>query len=245
MNISEIVSILINKRGLYNITLPFKDQNNKPIPTEKIVSDLIADTTIPIYSEYVPWIREGDINLANLKCVDQKNSIYLLPVYLTTTPVMYVSDVSFPVQNNRGSFGDVAPTFGVNRSVQGVITAQSYMMLAGQMRAEPTFEYLGFNKIKLYGFPKTMLHFKVACRHMPNCESIEEGCRKSFLDLADLDLKVYLYNNLKYYDKIQTAFGTIDLKTDEYQNAESERKDMLEKWDETFHLDQIDWIDFM
>ena len=245
MNISRAISHIKMQLGLYNITLPFKDEiSGQTIPTENVIRDVLTTATIPVYSEFVPWIREGTINVKQLKVVDKHSGIYMLPAFLTLTPVKYVSDVSLPFHNTRGTYGDIAPAYGINRSVQGVITSQSYMMVAGQMRAEPSFEYLGENKIKLYGYPKAELSFRVACEHEPNGESIEDSCYDSFMELAILDVKQLLYNTLKLYDGIPTAFGNINLKIEDYQSAEADRNALLDKWRDTFHLD-MDWVTWM
>lgn len=245
MNMSKVVSSIKASLGLYGITLPFKDGiTGEPTPTESIIMNVLTTITIPLYSQFQPWIREGDCSVAQLKCIDKRKGIYLLPAFLTMTPVMYVSDIYLPMHNNRGTYGDIAPAYGINRSVQGVIASQEYMMLAGQMRAEPSFDYLGDNKIRLYGYPKTMLTFRVACEHEPNGESIPDGCYDSFMELAMLDMKMFLYNNLKLYDKIPTAFGEINLRIDDYSNAEGDRNALLEKWRDVFHLD-MQWEEFM
>lgn len=237
MNMSKAVSHIKMSLGLYGVTLPFQDDNGKTIPTENVIMDVIKTMTIPIYSQFVPWVRQGDININNLKVVDSEKNVYILPTILTITPVLYVIDVGMPYENTRGTFGDISPAYGISRSVQGVATSQAYMMVAGQMRAEPTFEYLGYNKIRLYGYPNSMVTIKVACEHEPNGESIEDGCYDSFMELATLDMKMFLYNNLKLYDGIQSAFGQINLKSDDYQSAEADRNALLERWRDVFHLD--------
>lgn len=238
MNMNKIINSIITSEGLYNLGLPFKDAVTKEIiPIEQVLFRTIAAITIPQYSQFVPWIRIGDCSITDLKVIDQRESIYNLPVALTLTPIQYVVDVRMPFYNTRGTYGDVAPGYGINRSVQGVITAQSYMMLAGQMRAEPTFEYLGNNKIKLYGFPKTILTFEVACDHEPNGETIEDGCYDSFLELATYDVQIMLYNNLKRYKNIPSAHGNLNLEIDDYANAKDKKETWLEKARDTFHLD--------
>lgn len=245
MNMSRLISHLKMQLGLYSITLPFKDSvTGDPIPVENVIRDVIITSTIPVYSQFQPWLREGDADVNSLKVVDRRNNIYMLPAYLTTTPVMYISDVYMPYHSNRGTYGDIAPAYGISQSIQGVATSQAMMMVAGQMRSEPTFDYLGENKVRLFGFPKTMLTFRLACEHEPNGETIAEGCYESFLELATLDMKMFLYNTLKLYDNIPTAFGNIQLKTEDYQPAESERSALLEKWRDVFHLDMA-WEHFM
>lgn len=237
MNLSRAISSIIQSYGLYGITLPFKDENGNTKPTETVIHDVLKTTTIPIYSQYVPWERSGLYNICDLKCIDKEYGIYMMPPMLTLTPILYVMNVRLPHLNTRGTFGDVSPAYGINRSVEGVITATEYMMLAGQMRAEPTFEYLGNNKIKLYGYPRTVLEFIVACEHEPNGETIKDTCYDSFMELAKLDVKMFLYSTLKLYNEIPTAFGTINLKLDDYASAEGDRTQLLNEWRDRFHLD--------
>lgn len=238
MNMSGCVSQLIMQLGLNNIVLPFVDKTTKKqIPTEAIIYNVLKTMTIPEYSQFVPWRRTGTAATSDLKCIDQKQGIYMLPSFLTMTPVMYVIDVQLPYHNNRGTYGDIAPAYGINRSVQGVLTSQAYMMVAGQMRSEPTFEYLGYNQIRLYGYPKTNLTFILACQHMPNGETIKDSCRSSFMEMADLHCKVFLYNNLKFYNNIPTAFGNIELPISDWQGAQEQLTALIKEWRETFHLD--------
>ena len=246
MNLSNVVSHLMMQKGLTNLVLPFKDPiTGDTIPADQVVQNILATVTVPIYSDYKPWMRTGTININNMKCVDRKNGIYMLPAFLTLTPVKYVSNVELPFHNTRGTFGDVAPAYGINRSTQGVATAQGYMMLAGQMRAEPTFKYLGYNKIQLFGWPKTDVEITVACEHEKNLESIPDSCYSSFMELATLDVDEFLYSNFRFHKTIPTAHGNFELPIEDWQGAKEARKTLLEKWDETFHLDMIEWVDFM
>jgi hypothetical protein len=245
MNLSRGITQLKMQLGLYNITLPFKDpETGKPIPVENVIRDVLVNVTIPEYSQFQPWLREVDANINSLKVIDKKNNIYLLPAGITITQVIYVSAVHMPYHSNRGTYGDIAPAYGISQSVQGVATSQAMMMVAGQMRSEPTFDYMGENKIKLFGYPKCVVTFKVACEHEPNGETIPQSCYDSFMELATLDMKMFLYNTLKMYDNIPTAFGNINLKIDDLQSAEESRNTLLDKWRDTFHLD-MDWEQFM
>lgn len=245
MNLSKCISSIIMQFGLYGVMLPFKNQETgEPIPTENVIRDVITTTTIPIYSEFVPWKREGTIDARQLKICDKKNHIYMLPAFLTLTEVKYVISVKPSRTTNRGLYGVISPTYSLGRMAEATATSQASMMLAGQMRSEPTFEYLGENRIKLYGYPTYEIEFKVACEHDPNGETIPSSCFDSFMELATLDVKVFLYNNLDLFDEMPTAFGNIKLKIEKYQGAEQERSSLLEKWRDTFHLD-MGWEEWM
>lgn len=242
MNLSRAISHIKMQLGLNNIVLPFKDDvTGEPASIENVIKDVLKTMTLPIYSQYVPWVREGDGDIAKMKVIDARKFIYELPSYLTITPVMYIIDIYMPYMNTRGTFGDISPSYGINRSVSGVLTSQAYMMLAGQMRSEPSFDYLGENKVRLFGYPKTRVTFKLACEHEPNGETIPASCYQSFMQLAVLDVKEFLYNNLKHWDKLPSAFGTVDLKIEEWQSATSDKAALLDKWEDTFHLDIDNW----
>lgn len=238
MNLSKAISSLKMQLGLYGITLPFKDsETGEPIPVENVIRDVFVTTTIPMYSQFQPWIRKMDANINSLKIVDILNHIYMLPTGLTVTEVMYMIGVTLPHYNNSGGYGSVYPAYGLGQAAQCVATGQAAMMLTGAMRSEPTFDYLGENKIGLYGYPKVVVTFVAACEHEPNGETIPVSCYDSFMELATLDVKMFLYNTLKLYDNIPTAFGNISLKAEDNQGAEAERNALLDRWRDTFHLD--------
>ena len=245
MNISRVISSIIMQFGLYGVALPFKDpETGDPIPTENVIRDVITITTIPEYSQFCPWKREGTIRLDSLRAIDKKNGKYMLPAYLTLTDVMYVIDVEIDTNSDRSAYDDIDPLFFYHRSPQVVATGQAYTMLTGQMRPEPSFDYLGHNQIKLYNYPNTNLIFKVACCHESNGETIPESCYDSFMELATLDVKVFLYNHLDLFDDMPTAFGPIKLKIEKYQGAEAERNTLLDRWRDTFHVD-MGWEEWM
>ena len=253
MNMSRVVSHIALMLSLNNITLPFKDDiTGEAIPAPNIIREVLSTVTIPMYSLYQPWHRQGTANLRELKIADERNSVYFLPESLTTTDVMYVSSVNISTYSDSSMFsgsnmgGYMLPMNNLYSTAKSIASSQMASILAGDLRDEPTFEYLGENKIILYGYPRVNLIFRLACAHEPNGETIEDSCTTSFMDLAMLDMKMFLYNNLKLYDKISNAWGgVIDLKIEEMQGAESDRRSLLEKWDETFHLDNVDWIEFI
>lgn len=247
MNLNKAINHIILSLGLRQDTLPFKDEKGKAVPVENIVREVIVTNTIPVYSQYVPWVRECIQDMKTLKVIDKNLGIYLLPAYLTMTPVLYIIDIGLPYNVDRGTYSDIDLYLlsGMSKTVQGIAAGQAQLMLADQMRQEPSYEYLGQNKVKMFGWPRTELRFKVAAEHDPNGESIPDGCYASFLELATLDMKIFLFNNLRLYDNLNTPFGSINLRLDDYSNAVGERKEWLEKAEDTFFVDQdyaITWM---
>lgn len=101
-----------------------------------------------------------------------------------------------------------------------------------------TFEYIHPRRIKIYNqYSESALVFELGFQHDVSLASIPETARNAFMDLALLDAKANLYPIFKNYSNMQTAYGTIDLKIDNWENAEAERKELTDKWDDTYHLD--------
>jgi len=62
---------------------------------------------------------------------------------------------------------------------------------------------------------------------------------ESFYELAVLDVEDMLYQVMKHYSNINSVYGNIELKLDEWGNASSERKQLLDEWETNFHIDEI------
>ena len=65
---------------------------------------------------------------------------------------------------------------------------------------------------------------------------------ESFFELANLDIQNMLYKTMKHYTDISSAYGNISLKLDEWQNAKSEREQLVNQWKSNYHMDVIPFI---
>jgi hypothetical protein len=52
---------------------------------------------------------------------------------------------------------------------------------------------------------------------------------ETFEALAQADIANFLYTHLKYYDKLETVYATIDLKMDELEREAGKRDGIMEK----------------
>lgn len=55
-----------------------------------------------------------------------------------------------------------------------------------------------------------------------------------FEELAKADVARFLYNELKYYDGLETVYASIDIKLSDLQDAASRREDVIEKLKESY-----------
>lgn len=71
-------------------------------------------------------------------------------------------------------------------------------------------------------------------KHANNLTTISPTKMETFEELAELDIKIFLYNSLKLFQGIDTVFGTIDLKIDDWEGAANERKEFVEQLREKY-----------
>jgi hypothetical protein len=64
------------------------------------------------------------------------------------------------------------------------------------------------------------------------------------MELAILDVQRTLYNQLKNMNNVGGAFKEIQLKIDDWSGAEAARKELIDKWTNTFHFDNLDLVQF-
>jgi hypothetical protein len=251
MNISDVTNDIKLTLGLNTIALPYKDS------TENVIGEILK-VSIRTFSQFKPLIKEGFEEKKKLRSPDsnaKKNCVFYLPESLTTTPVMYADAYVASATNQDGEiltnaftvgspfvgFGSYYPQDILNATQTGAAINK----YAGITASTPTSKWLGYNKIQLFNFPENIfVKFVVKCEHDLSGETIPESCRESFMELAVLDVQRTLYNQLKNMNQVGSAFKEINVKIDDWSGAESARKELVEKWTQSFHYDDLDLIQF-
>jgi hypothetical protein len=251
MNISEVINDIKLANGLNTIALPYKK------PTEVVIKEILQ-MSIRTFSRFKPFIKEGYELRKNLRSPDEyakKCGIYILPETLTTTHVRdayaYAASAEYQkgeVTTNAFTIGSPFVGFGAyypQDILNATATGAAINKYAGITSKQPTSKWLGFNKIQLFDFPEnSYIRFIVKCDHDSNGETIPESCVESFMLLATLDVQRTLYSNIKNMNNVGSAFKDIQLKIDEWANAESDRRALIKEWEESFHCDDIDLVQF-
>ena len=251
MNTSEVIQDIKLTLGLNTIALPYKDS------TENVVAEILK-TSIRTFSRFKPLIKEGFEERKRLRSPSEdakRNCIYYIPESLTTTPVQYadayvasattqdgeITTNTFTVGSPFVGFGSYYPQDILNATQTGAAINK----YAGITQSVATSKWLGYNKIQLFNFPENIIvKFIVKCEHDLSGETIPESCVESFMELATLDVQRVLYNQLKNMTNVGSAFKEVTLKIDDWSNAESARKELIEKWTNNFHFDDLDLIQF-
>lgn len=233
MNLSNTVSRIKMKLGLINITTPFENLN-------EVIVDILREFTIPDFSVYNPVKETLHINTHDLELADKDDicETYLLPDFKNRT-LLYVFDVTYDTSlvSGLGYFGGGLPL------IQGSLVNQAMLANAGAslmntIIPKMSFEFIPPRTLKLYNaYSSSRLVIYLGFEHDKSMASIPETCRESFMQLALLDVKSNLYPTMKQYTELSTSIGNINLKIDDWANAEQERSDLIAKWDESYYLD--------
>lgn len=71
-------------------------------------------------------------------------------------------------------------------------------------------------------------------KHSPNLMTIEPTKMELFESLAICDVAIYLYNNLKYYQNIETPYASAELNIDILQDYSNRRDDIVQQMRDSY-----------
>lgn len=233
MNLSNTITRIKLKLGLLNIATPIENLDDT-------IKMILEEITVPTFSVYSPVIDTMNIETNYLELVEDLDAkkTYILPEF-KTRKLLYVLDVNYDT-SILGGFGYYASSMPV---MGGSLINQAMLSNAGASLSNTiipkiTFDFIKPNKIALYNcYCSSKLVFKLGFEHDKSLVSIPETAREAFLKLAMLDVKENLYPTMKQYNEINTVHGTINLKIDDWASAESDRTELLNQWDDAYHMD--------
>lgn len=234
MNVSELITSIKMDLGVYGMALPFEDE-------EKTFYDVIKLRTIKTFSQFYAHIMRVDLNLDDLVCrkTEYNESVYEIPMDLFgDRQLLYVRKVDRKNKLLGNSYLDPMLEDGMDL-YQATMLGHASANLLSTAIPPFTFKFVQPNLLYLYNSSAmaNTITIEFGVEHFDNLGSIPRTAWESFYELALIDIKRLLYNALKHHNEIQTAFGSINLRIDDWQNAESDRKELIERWRDVHHLD--------
>lgn len=221
MNITNLISTLKRRLGIKYFNLPVTDED---------YLEVILEDTLVTFSSYYPYYIDIPLDMDKDK-VDEnlfKINRQFLADYMD---IITVEDVHYAPTN-------MAYPFAYQQSLYDYIDISAGMNAEGMMNIPIPFEFRHPDKIKieenLYGCYANGLSLRVGVTHHKSLATISVGLREAFIRLAEIDIRKFLYENLKHFDKVDTTFGQIDLSLDAWQSADDDRTALLNEWDETY-----------
>lgn len=231
------MTALLNKierrLGLMVLTLP-----------ENISKDswhtVIEEDTLPTFSRFFPDSRTVIIDNT---CY--KDGFYFIdkdiPEGVTIIGVKDIDWQAYRADPRLDRYGINFSTYDFISRDYSVADVAMSQMTADYMSLFNLGIYLEFekpNKVKLVSVNNSPVSryrpfpLKVYIEHQPNLMTISPTMMESFERLAMADVALMLYNNLKYYNGLDTSFGTLDLQLDIIQEWANKREDIIRELDE-------------
>lgn len=240
MNLSQAITQIKLKLGLAAFSSPFIDINST-------ILEIIQNITLPTFSTYAPIKETVRISTKDMEEIEKHDEyrVYLLPENMAERMV-YLFSVNYDDTSlsGLGYYGTVMP-LASGYDVNQIALANATAHVADAIIPKMTFKWEQPRKLYLYNAHISIkLKLEVGFKHDKSLITITDDLRDSFLKLAVLDVKENLYPTLSQYTDLNTAIGNINMKIIEsWANAEAERAELIEKWDDSYHLDlyDIEW----
>ena len=239
MPVNKMTNLLnkIERRlGMMQIKLP--DYLSK----QKWADDVIANETLDTFSRYFPNSMHIVLDLSQRN----KNGYYLLDEYVPeNVEILGVRDIDWSLFSRDSLRLQEAQGYGMYDFMTNNYGMDDIALL--QMRADHMslfnnqifVEYKPPNMIKLStvtgaDITRGMKSFpiEILIKHAPNLMTIPPTMMETFEELAEADVAKFLYENLKYYDGIETVYANIDLKLNDLESKASRREEIVSRLDE-------------
>lgn len=231
-NMTKLLNKAERRLGLSVIKLPDKLKKDK-------WADIVKEDTIPTFSRYFPFKYRV---ILDDRC--KRNGYYFVDRDIPEgLEIIGIKDIAWGAYSDRDLGGD-SYNYGTYNFLTENYGAEEIGLL--QLRADfiSLFnmgiyieEYLP-NKIKLVstnGAPVSLTDsfpVDVFTNQPDNLMGISPTMMETFEKLAFSDIALFLYQNLKYYDQMDTTFGNLDLKLDTLQDWANRREDIVNQLDE-------------
>ena len=148
-------------------------------------------------------------------------------------PIFDIIDCNYADTARSGYYGEIVGANQINdfESIMiGAEQAYATLMSDSAIPFKPNYQYEGGNIVYLRNVPENTPVELVLRVPYPNIASIPDSYMETFRTLAEFDVKIKLWNELKYLEDIVTPAGNLNLKVSDWENAKQERADWLRQF---------------
>lgn len=233
---NKLLDKLERRLGVMQLKLP------DYLAKDKWAEDVIANETLDTFSRYFPNSLRITLDLSQRK----KDGFYLIDEYVPeNVEILGVRDIDWALFSRDSLRLQEAQGYGMYDFMTNNYGLDDVMLL--QMRADHMslfnnqifVEYKPPNMIKLStvtgaDITRGMKSFpvEILIKHATNLMTIPPTMMEIFEELAEADVARFLYENLKYYDGLETVYANIDLKLGDLEGRAGKREDIVQRLDE-------------
>jgi len=241
MPMANRMTALLNKieRRLGTKPLNLPDDFNKDVWAR----DVICGDTLYTFSRYFPHKMIYVLSRAN-----KKNGYYIIDEGVCNSiDIIGAGDIDWHEFSSKSPAYQYGGGFGTFDMMSSSYDAEDIAMT--QMIADHTslfsngiyVEYCPPNRIKLNSIIQNdivdfmqAIPISLFVKHANNLMTIAPTKMELFEKLAIADVAKFLYENLKYYDGVETIFASTDLKLADLQSKGDMRDDIVQKMEDTY-----------
>lgn len=239
---SNKMNTLLNKleRRLGTKQLNLPDYMSKSVWGDEV----IANETLDTFSRYYPNSMRITMDLSQ----KNKDGYYLIDEYLPeNVEVLGVRDIDWSTFSRDSLKLQEAQGYGTydfmtnNYGMDDILLLQMRANLMSVFNNQIFVEYKAPNMVKIStitgaDITRSMSSFpiEVFIKHAPNLMTIPPTMMETFEELAEADVAKFLYENLKYYDGLETVYANIDLKISDLEQKASKREDIVQKLEDNY-----------
>lgn len=239
--IANRMNSLLNKleRRLGTRQLKLPDYLTK----DKWATEVIENETLDTFSRYFPNSMHIMLDLSQRNV----NGYYLLDEYIPdSVEIIGVRDIDWSLFSRDSLRLQEAQGYGTYDFMTNQYGLDDIALL--QMRADHMslfnnqifVEYKPPNMIKLStvtgsDITRGMNSFpvEILIKHASNLMTIPPTMMEIFEELAEADVARFLYEELKYFDGLETVYANIDIKMGDLENKASKRDDIVQRLDDS------------
>ncbi len=197
-----------------------------------LIDEILTKDTLPTFSQFFPYTYTFRMDLSKIpkekETIEKGYEIYYIrDKYLEDNNLEILSVISVTGAGNWDEWNAPLQTF----NVEAMILEAAASGLRSQLNlSTKSFQFMSPNRLKLRGYGGAEQIYVTVKIPYPNFGAVSPSVNVEFEKLAKLDIKMWLYPDLTHYTHIDTAEGSVDLKIDDWENAERERTDLIDTW---------------
>ena len=214
------------------------------ISKDRWAEEVIANETLDTFSRYFPNSMNIKLDLSQRR----DDGYYLLDEYVPENiDILGVRDIDWALFSRDSLRLHEAQGYGIydymsnNYGIDDVALLQMRADHMSMFNNQIFVEYRPPNMVKICtvtgaDVTKGMKSFpiEIFIKHAPNLMTIPPTMMETFEELAQADVARYLYENLKFFDGLETVYANIDLKMSDLSDKASRRDEIVQKLEDNY-----------
>lgn len=242
MPMSNAVTKLLDKieRRLGTKVLNLPKELSKDVWMDEVISNETLDTFSRYFPAKMTYYLTGD---------RRKGPYYLIDEAVTqSVKILGCGDIDWhllskctPAFGFGSGFYSTFDMFTTGLNVEDIAMTQMLTDHASIYKCGIYVEFEPPNKVRLESnLSNNMLEMlksipiTLYIKHSPNLMTIEPTKMETFEKLATCDVAIFLYNTLKYFTNIETAFASTELQLDTLSDWAGRREDVIQYMEENY-----------